>query len=111
MVLLKGWHWDWQGLTHLPETWPVELNTLSQFADNTNLSGVDETLEGTDLIQRDLDRPERWECTNVVEFNKCKVWHVGQGNVKHKDRLGGEWIESNPGEPLGNLVHANLAVT
>jgi len=37
---------------------------------------------------------------NLKRFNKakCKVLHVGQGNLKHKYRLGREWIENSPGE-------------
>ncbi|GAB0177578.1 triadin [Grus japonensis] len=76
--------------------------TLSEFADDTKLCGVVDTLEGRDTTQRDLDRLERWVRANLMKFNKakCEVLHLGQGNPKHKYRLGDEWIEKD----LGVLV-------
>jgi len=43
---------------------------------------------------RDLYRLEEWAYVNLIKFNKgnCKVLHIGQGNPKHKNRLGGECI-------------------
>jgi len=76
--------------------------TLSKFADDTKLCGVVDMLEGRDAMQRDLDRLEMWACVNRVKFNKakCKLLHVGQGNLKHKYRLGGEWLKSSPEEKV-----------
>jgi len=88
--------------------------TLSKFDDNTKLSVEVDVLEGSDTIQRDLDRLERSACENLLEFikAKCKVLHMGRRNPKHKYRLGGEWIESNPTKKdLRVLVDEKLNMT
>lgn len=64
-------------------------------------------MAGTGCHQRDLARLERWLHANLVTFSraKCKDLDRGQGNHKHKCRVGDKQIESSPQEKnLGVLV-------
>ncbi|KAJ7424374.1 PRKC apoptosis WT1 regulator protein-like protein [Pitangus sulphuratus] len=52
---------------------------LSKFADDTKLGGAVDSLEGREVLQRDLSKLEDWAVTSLMNFNtdKCQILHVG----------------------------------
>ncbi|KAK4827700.1 LOW QUALITY PROTEIN: hypothetical protein QYF61_020978 [Mycteria americana] len=111
-VVVNGSMSRWTSVTSgVPQGSILGPCTLSKFADDTKLRGTVDVPEGWDVIQRDLDKLEKWACVNLMRFNKakCRVLHLGRGNPWFQYRLGDDVIESSLAEKdLGVLMDKKL---
>lgn len=57
-----------------------------------------DALEGSEAIQKDHDRLEKWACESLTKFSiaKCKVLCLDRGDSKHGYRLRDAGIERSP---------------
>lgn len=72
---------------------------LNKHADDTQLRGAVNTLEGKSATKRDLDMLKRQVSMKfLVKKVKCYVMHLCWDNFKHRYRLSREWTQNSPEE-------------
>ena len=71
---------------------------LSKFADDTKMWGVVNMHRGWDVIQVELDRLKQWAQENLRRFikSKCKLLHLGRGNLHCQYKLQVEMTVHSP---------------
>ncbi|PKU28444.1 rna-directed dna polymerase from mobile element jockey-like [Limosa lapponica baueri] len=87
--------------------------TFNKFGEDTQLGGVVGMPEHHAVIQRVLDRLEKWVDRNLMKFNKdkCKVLHLGRNNSMHQYLFGADQLESSLTEKaLGVPVDTKLTM-
>lgn len=87
-------------------------HTLGRFAET--LGGVADMPGDYVVIQRYLDRPEKWTVRNLMKFNKgnCKDLYLGRNNAMHQYMLWADQLENSFAEnALGVLVDPMLNMT
>jgi len=90
------------------------LNRLLKFADDTKTFGRVRSVVEARNLQEDLNRLVEWAEKWGMDFNtrKCKVMHIGRGNLRSEYVMKGEVLEEVEVErDLGVLVSHDLKVS
>lgn len=82
---------------------------LSKSADDTKLSGAEDTIDGSDTIQRDLEKLGKWAHENLLRLNKAKCKVSGSTWVRAISDTYTDWEKNSPvAKHLGVLVDKKL---
>lgn len=61
-------------------------SVLSNFADDTNLGGAFDCVEGREVWQKGLDKFQSWLVITFMNFSKCRLLHLGRSNLGYTHR-------------------------
>ena len=82
---------------------------LSKSADDTKLSGAEDTIDGSDTIQRDLEKLGKWAHENLLRLNKAKCKVSGSTWVRAISHTYTDREKNSPvAKHLGVLVDKKL---